>query len=106
MYDLDPAIGVRECNWIGSDDPSSKWASGPLNLFLPWMKPASVPHDGWWSGKLYNDGSRAHFVQSNDEFIGNLELLARDSFGWNFPPSFAASSGTPDDGKRTRRIAC
>ena len=25
----------------------------------PWMKPASVPHDLWWSGALYNDGTRS-----------------------------------------------
>jgi len=84
-YSLDPKTGAALCNWIGSDDPSAKWASVPLNILLPWMKPASVPHDLWWSGALYNDGTRKHFVQSNDEFRGNLDLLAEDSFGWAWP---------------------
>ena len=83
LYALDPVVGARECNWIGSD--SAKWASGPLNLFVPWMKPASVPHDCYWSGNLYNDGSRVTFVRSNDEFRDNLDLLANDSFDWAWP---------------------
>lgn len=84
-YGLDPKTGAVLCNWIGSDDPSAKWASVPLNILLPWMKPASVPHDLWWSGLLYNDGTRKHFVQSNDEFRGNLDLFAEDSFSWAWP---------------------
>lgn len=85
LFSVDPEVGAMECNWIGSNDPSAKWASGFLNTFLPWMKPASVPHDCWWSGKLYNDGSRISFVRSNDEFMQNLDLFAGDSFGWAFP---------------------
>lgn len=85
LYALDPYAGATECNWIGSNDPSAKWASIPLNIIVPWMKPASVPHDCWWSGKLYNDGTRAHFVQSNDEFRDNLDLIADDSFDWAWP---------------------
>jgi hypothetical protein len=84
-YDLDPKTGAAMCNWIGSDDPSAKWASIPLNILLPWMKPASVPHDLWWSGALYNDGSRHLFSLSNYEFRENLELFADDSFGWAWP---------------------
>ena len=84
FYDIPPQDGAAQCNWIGSDDPSAKWASVPLNLLLPWMKPASVPHDLWWS-PLYNDGSRELFERSNREFRENLDLLADDSFGWVWP---------------------
>ena len=80
-----PAFCAGECNWIGSDDPSSKWASDALNTFLPWMKPASVPHDCWWSRYLFNDGTRAHFLRSNDEFRDNLDLIAEDSFRAVYP---------------------
>ena len=82
--DLDPVAGASRCNWIGSDDPSSKWASMPLNILLPWMKPSSVPHDLYWSD-LHNDGSRHLFSLSNYEFRENLELFADDSFGWAGP---------------------
>jgi len=84
FWDRDPREIAALCNWIGSDDPSAKWASLPLNTVLPWMKPASVPHDGWWS-PWYNDGSRKLFKQSNDEFRDTLDLLAKDSFGWVWP---------------------
>ena len=83
-YGLDPVAGASRCNWIGSNDPSAKWASVPLNLFLPWMKPASVPHDLYWSD-LHNDGSHRLFSLSNYEFRENLELFAGDSFGWTWP---------------------
>lgn len=89
FYDIPAHEGSALCNWIGSDDPSAKWASAPLNLLLPWMKPASVPHDIWWS-PLYNDGSRELFERSNREFRQILDLLADESFGWVWPRSLRA----------------
>lgn len=84
FYDIPPSVGAPLCNWIGSDDPSAKWASGPLNTFLPWMKPPSVPHDITWS-PIYNNGSRSRFVDSNDRFRDTLHLLADQSFDWVSP---------------------
>ena len=84
FYLLDPVLGAAECNWIGSDDPSTKWASLPLNIMLPWMRPPSVPHDVAWS-PLYNVGSRADFVQSNVDFRDTLDLLAVDTTSWIYP---------------------
>ena len=69
FYDILPSVGAPLCNWIGSDDPSAKWASAPLNTFLSWMKPGSVPHDITWS-PIYNNGSQ----RSNIVAVGALDI--------------------------------
>ena len=71
---------LASCNGIGSDDPSVKWACGPLNALLQWMLFASVLHDMLWCAAWYNDGSQQRFQFSNTAFHNLLHLKAGRSF--------------------------
>ena len=84
FYDLRISTIQEHCNGIGSDDPSTKWLVAPTTFVFAWMEVAAVPHDLWWS-PIYNDGTRKHFVQSNDEFRETLDRKADRSFSWAWP---------------------
>jgi hypothetical protein len=71
---------IATSNGIGSDDPSVKWACGPLNACLPWMICASTLHDAMWDAAWYNDGSQQRFQFSNTAFHNLLHLKAARSF--------------------------
>ena len=39
---------LKECNGIGSDDPSVKWLVAPTTFVFSWMEVAAAFHDEGW----------------------------------------------------------
>ena len=64
----------------GLGPSSCPWLTDRLNNAVPWMKPASLPHDFRWSHHM-NRGSRDDFEKSNQEFYYNLLQLAKATCG-------------------------
>jgi len=66
----------------GIGPASMPWLVTGLNAILPWMKPASLPHDYRWSHHM-NRGCRDDWEKSNIEFHFNCCQLAKRSCGNN-----------------------
>lgn len=74
MTECDFPTLLEIANGVG---PSrTPWLTDKLNKLVPWMKPASLPHDFRWSHHM-NRGSRDDFEKSNQEFYYNLLQLAK-----------------------------
>lgn len=72
------AVLAAIANGVGP--ASQPWLTYRLNEAVPWMKPASLPHDYRWSKRM-NRGNRDDFEKSNQEFHYNLLRIAKDICG-------------------------